>query len=122
MTFVVLAASPAMLHSVRESDEPISFLHHRADTFVPAVRDFKDELFVVDSLHDNGVQRLAADVLASRSPAVVVCGDERFAEASRQLAAELGVPLLTEASPTRWVEQARRSSAARATTRGAELS
>ncbi|MFE4832217.1 hypothetical protein [Streptomyces sp. NPDC056672] len=122
MNFVVLAASSAMLHRVQQSVEPISFLHHRADTFVPAVRDFKDELFVVASFHDLSLQRLAVDVLAPRSPAVVVCGDERFAEVSAQPAAELDVPLITEASPTTWIEQARRTSEARTIVQGAERS
>lgn len=122
MTLVVLAASSAMLHSVRQGDEPISFLHRRAETFVPDVRDFKDELFVVDSFHDLDPKRLAADVLAPRSPAVVVCGDERFAEVSARLAAELDVPLMTGTSPDTWIEEARRTSAARTTARGAERS
>lgn len=111
MTFIVLAASSAMLEAVREGDEPISFLHRRDESFMPVVRDFKDELFVLDAFHESKLRRLVAEVLGSRSATAMVCGDARFAAESACLAAELDVPLVADASPSEWIRQARNASA-----------
>ena len=111
MSFVVVAASATMLRLVGENTEPLSFVQHRAGQFVPAVRDYEDELFVLDALDDGAVRRLADDVLAPCSPTVVVCGDAEFAAAARRLAMALDVPLVTAAPPVTWLQEARQASA-----------